>query len=73
MEASASRKELEDKGMIFFFSRKRRNTGGPGDWGSDVCFSDLVSRTAKLTMNKKKKKKLVDEANRFNCYSLPLS
>src|SRR5439155_4122077 len=29
-----------------FFSSRRRHTGWPRDWSSDVCSSDLRSRTA---------------------------
>src|SRR5439155_11316131 len=27
--------------LLFFFSSRRRHTGGPRDWSSDVCSSDL--------------------------------
>src|SRR5207248_5239380 len=31
--------------FYFFFSSRRRHTRSYGDWSSDVCSSDLVSRT----------------------------
>src|SRR5256885_8265356 len=34
----------ESRCMIFFFSSRRRHTRLQGDWSSDVCSSDLVSR-----------------------------
>ena len=30
--------------VIFFFSSRRRHTWSGGDWSSDVCASDLVTR-----------------------------
>src|SRR5207253_4375059 len=32
--------------VFFFFSSRRRHTRWPRDWSSDVCSSDLVSRSA---------------------------
>src|SRR6476469_4528102 len=32
--------------LFFFFSSRRRHTRYIGDWSSDVCSSDLVSRAA---------------------------
>src|SRR5690348_18448298 len=32
--------------VFFFFSSRRRHTRWTGDWSSDVCSSDLVSRIA---------------------------
>src|SRR5207248_4117119 len=31
--------------VYFFFSSRRRHTRSYGDWSSDVCSSDLVTRT----------------------------
>src|SRR5437763_11325211 len=33
-------------GCVFFFSGRRRHTRYVGDWSSDVCSSDLCSRTS---------------------------
>src|SRR5437762_12798290 len=33
--------------FLFFFSSRRRHTRYIGDWSSDVCSSDLSSRTAR--------------------------
>src|SRR5690348_17984412 len=30
--------------MVFFFSSRRRHTRWTGDWSSDVCSSDLLTR-----------------------------
>src|SRR5437867_7578094 len=35
-----------DRIFFFFFSSRRRHTRSYGDWGSDVCSSDLVADTA---------------------------
>src|SRR5207248_7597879 len=32
--------------FVFFFSSRRRHTRSYGDWSSDVCSSDLTSRSA---------------------------
>src|SRR2546426_4694263 len=34
--------------FFFFFSSRRRHTRLQGDWSSDVCSSDLVSRISSL-------------------------
>src|SRR5437867_8401890 len=34
--------------FFFFFSSRRRHTRSYGDWSSDVCSSDLDSRTSLL-------------------------
>src|SRR5688500_15872762 len=31
------------RGLLFFFSSRRRHTRLQGDWGSDVCSSDLLA------------------------------
>src|SRR5205807_7062333 len=37
---------------LFFFSSRRRHTRLQGDWGSDVCSSDLVGATCLVTSRK---------------------
>src|SRR5438876_495201 len=34
------------KGLLFFFSSRRRHTRWTGDWSSDVCSSDLFAQKA---------------------------
>src|SRR5207248_7471757 len=34
--------------FFFFFSSRRRHTRSYGDWSSDVCSSDLCSRSSPL-------------------------
>src|SRR5256885_2481574 len=34
--------------MFFFFSSRRRHTRLQGDWSSDVCSSDLISKYMEL-------------------------
>src|SRR5256885_9572469 len=36
---------------VFFFSSRRRHTRLQGDWSSDVCSSDLVSRTRPVVVH----------------------
>ena len=35
-------------GVVFFFKQKTAYEFGTGDWSSDVCSSDLMSRLAPL-------------------------
>src|SRR5256885_437861 len=37
---------IEWRNLLFFFSSRRRHTRLQGDWSSDVCSSDLGTRTA---------------------------
>src|SRR5437764_15075260 len=37
--------------VFFFFSSRRRHTRYIGDWSSDVCSSDLASRTLLYDIN----------------------
>src|SRR5690348_18113412 len=37
---------------FFFFSSRRRHTRWTGDWSSDVCSSDLVSRLPRLMQDR---------------------
>src|SRR5699024_11995031 len=36
--------------ISFFFSSRRRHTRSKRDWSSDVCSSDLLEKTAYLTI-----------------------
>src|SRR5207248_6049614 len=37
--------------VLFFFSSRRRHTRSYGDWSSDVCSSDLLSRVEHQLVN----------------------
>src|SRR5256885_12418745 len=39
--------------VFFFFSSRRRHTRLQGDWSSDVCSSDLISKKASLVRSPK--------------------
>src|SRR5207253_7458664 len=47
-KAARGDEALED----FFFSSRRRHTRWPRDWSSDVCSSDLLSRSRRLLYRK---------------------
>src|SRR5690625_5300729 len=55
--------------LFFFFSSRRRHTRWPRDWSSDVCSSDLISNTIKLTIMARSREigimKLVGATNSF--------
>src|SRR5690625_7956925 len=36
---------MDSDDIIFFFSSRRRHTRWPRDWSSDVCSSDLTSKS----------------------------
>ena len=41
---------LRDTDYVFFFSSRRRHTRLQGDWSSDVCSSDLVSKSMAISL-----------------------
>src|SRR5688572_32475991 len=42
---------LARKGVLFFFSSRRRHTRFDCDWSSDVCSSDLVDKRIGIQIN----------------------
>src|SRR5256885_5836394 len=40
------------RGLLFFFSSRRRHTRLQGDWSSDVCSSDLTAGTVAITLRR---------------------